>query len=202
MTSSHITRSIRSTRLLAVLLVVNVGLHATAYGEGTPRCRQWLEKVTEHPTHAQAKGVEPQSSAGPSTLSSDPWAIASLTDTDKVAAIECLLGAENDQRPAGFSGATRLDISQTFAPARVNLAALYLISYMYSGHYDHAGAVALRGDDASYVDGKGNYVTTPSAIRRAYRSYRVWFAKVRRIGLAKAQQAGLQPLEGSGLRWY
>jgi hypothetical protein len=95
-----------------------------------------------------------------------------------------------------------LDISQTFAPPQVNLAALYAISYVYSGHYDHAGAVALRGDGASTTDSSGNYVTKPAAIRKAYNSYRAWFAKVRQLGLACANEKGLQPLEGSGLTWY
>ena len=113
-----------------------------------------------------------------------------MTDTEKVKAIECLLEAENDLRPAAFSGATRFDISQTFAPARVNLAALYAVSYVYSGHYDHAAAVALRGDDASYTDSSGNYVTKASAIHKAYQAYRAWFAKACPMGgLTNAQHA-------------
>jgi len=62
--------------------------------------------------------------------------------------------------------------------------------------------VALRGEDASYTDSSGNYVTKANAIHKAYKAYREWFTKVRQIGLASAQQSGLQPLAGTGLRWY
>jgi hypothetical protein len=133
---------------------------------------------------------------------SDPWSVASLSEAKKLQAIECFLTVENDLRPAAFGGAVRFDVSQTFAQPHVNLAALYAISYIYSGRYDHAAAVALRGEDASYTDSSGNYVTKPSAIHKAYKAYREWFTKVRQLGLARAQEAGLQPLEGSGLRWY
>ena len=117
-------------------------------------------------------------------------------------AIECLLGEDNDLRPAAFGGSVRLEVSQTFAIPTANLAALYAISYIYSGHYDHAAAVALRGDDASFTDSNGNYVTKASAIQKAYKAYRAWFVKVREMGLASAQKSGLQPLEGTGLSWY
>jgi hypothetical protein len=175
-----------------------------AHAEDSPICRQWLEKVTQAPKDVEARAAVP---AGGSTaaivgFSSDPWDIASISETAKLKAIQCLLGAENDTKTAAFSGANRFDISQTFAPAEVNLAALYAISYIYSGHYDHAAAVALRGEDASYTDSSGNYVTKANAIHKAYKAYREWFTKVRQIGLASAQQSGLQPLAGTGLRWY
>jgi len=117
--------------------------------------------------------------------------------------MRCLLEAENDLRPAAISGAVRLEVSQTFAPAQVNLAALYAISYIYTGRYDHSAAVALRGEDASSTDSRGSYVVTnASAVHRAYKAYRAWFTKVQQQGLAGAQKSGLQPLDGSGLRWY
>jgi hypothetical protein len=203
MTGSRTTLSTRS-RLLLALVVASLGLQTMAYAEDSPICHQWLEKVAQAPKHVQAKvaASEGGSTAAIVGLSSDPWDVASLTEPEKLNAIECLLGAENDLRPAAFSGVTRFDISQTFAPAHVNLAALYAVSYIYSGHYDHAAAVALRGADASYTDSHGNYVTKASTIHKAYKAYRAWFAKVRQMGLASAQQSGLQPLEGTGLRWY
>ena len=203
MTSLRITLSTRS-RLLLVLVVASLGLQTMAHAEDSPTCRQWLEKVAQVPKHVQAKVAAPVegSTAAIVGLSPDPWDVASMTEPEKLNAIQCLLGAENDLRPAVFSGVTRFDISQTFAPVHVNLAALYVVSYIYSGHYDHAAAVALRGDDASTTDSNGNYVTKASAIHKAYKAYRAWFAKVRQIGLANAQKSGLQPLEGTGLRWY
>lgn len=208
MTSPRTTRSIRSrnrsSRRILFLFVLGLGLHTTAYAEDSPACRRWLDEVAQEPQHVQKKKANVGSGQAGAVVrpSSDPWEVASLPEAEKMKAIECLLSAENDLRPAAFSGATRFDISQMFAPARVNLAALYAVSYIYSGHYDHAAAVALRGDDASYTDSSGSYVTKPSAIHEAYKAYRAWFVKVRQIGLVKAQRAGVQPLAGTGLRWY
>ncbi len=203
MTNSHTTLSIRS-RLLLALVVVSLGLQTMAHAENSPTCRRWLDRVTQAPKDVQARTALSGrgSTAAIIGLSSDPWNLASLSEAEKLNAIQCLLGAENDTKPAAFSGANRFDISQTFAPARVNLAALYAISYIDSGRYDHAAAVALRGDDASYTDSSGNYVTKASAIHKAYKAYRAWFAKVRQMGLASARQSGLQPLAGTGLSWY
>ena len=163
-----------------------------------------MEKIIERPKHVQAKGLV--SGRGPTAPiaapSADPWDVASFSEAEKLNAIQCLLGAENDLKPAALSGATRFDVLQIFAPARVNLAALYTVSYIYTGRYDHAAAVALRGEDASYTDSTGNYATKASAIHNACRAYRVWFTKVRQRGLVSAQRAGLQPLDGTGLRWY
>ena len=125
-----------------------------------------------------------------------------MSEGEKVRAIECLLKAEPDLRPAAFSGATRLDVSQLFAPATANLAALYAISYLYEGRFEHASAVALRGANASAADRNGFYVTKPDAIHRAYAAYRAWFAHVKRMGIAGARQAGLSPLAGTELAWY
>jgi hypothetical protein len=165
-------------------------------------CEQWLERVTQGPKHAEAKTTPASGSGAIGAADPDPWGVASLSEAEKLKAIECLLTAENNAKPAAFSGANRFDISQTFAQARVNLAALYAISYIYSGHYDHAAAVALRGENASSTDPKGNYVTKASAIHKAYAAYRSWFAKVRTVGLANARQANMQPLQGTGLSWY
>jgi hypothetical protein len=171
-----------------------------AHAENSPTCRRWIAEVTKG---GQVGASEAKKS--PTSLlvpESDPWGVASLSEAEKLQAIECFLTLENDNGPAAFGGAVRLDVSQTFAQAHVNLAALYAISYVYSGHYDHAAAVALRGQGASTTNSSGNYVTKPAAIRKAYISYRAWFAKVRQLGLARAQEKGIQPLEGSGLTWY
>jgi hypothetical protein len=93
-------------------------------------------------------------------------------------------------------------VSQIFAPVQVRLAALYAISYIYTGRYDHASAVALRGDGAYSSDALGRYVTNDGAVASAYRYYRHWFAKVRQVGLAEAQSKRVNPLDGSGLEWY
>jgi len=164
-----------------------------------PKCGRWIAEVTKG---GQAGTSEEKAPTPILVPESDPWGVASLSEADKLQAIECFLTLENDLRPAAFRGAVRLDVSQPFAQPHVNLAALYAISYVYTGHYDHAAAVALRGEGASSTDSSGNYVTKSVAIRKAYSSYRRWFAIVRQLGLAHAQEKGLQPLEGSGLTWY
>lgn len=186
---------------MAVLLAM--GTHAMAHAESSPTCRRWTAEVTQGSKGGQAGASETTKSPISLTVpESDPWGVASLSDDEKLQAIQCFLRLENDLEPAAFGGAMRFDVSQTFAPPHVNLAALYAISYVYSGRYGHAAAVALRGEGASSTDPSGNYVTKPAAVHKAYKAYRSWFTKVQRLGLAQAQEKGLQPLEGSGLTWY
>ena len=181
------------------VLIVSVGFYVPAHAEDAATCSRWLNRVAAT-DHAQPREVA-TSSVNTSTRT-DPWNISSLPESVKMEAIQCLLNAEDDLRPAAFSGATRTNTSQLFAPARVNLAALYLISYIYTGHYDHAAAIALRGPNAEAKDDNGLYETKPEAIHIAYKAYREWYAKVRKIGFAKAHQENLQPLAGTGLYWY
>jgi hypothetical protein len=203
-------------RWVLALVILNLGLYDLAYAErfeDLQTCRQWLDRVAESPYHGPTKEeplerlspeqIEEQLEAIASAFSDpDPWRVARLTETEKLNAIQCLLEAQNDLRPASFGGVTRLDVSQIFAPVRANLAALFAISYIYNGRYDHADAVALQGDNASYSDSDGFYATKSSAVHKAYQAHRAWFAKVRQIGLARAKQAGLQPLDDTDLDWY
>ena len=203
MTFLLITRSIRSRISMVTLVLIFLGTPSAAFAGNSHACRRWLKRVARGPTPVSEKGATREGGADAAVeLSHDPWQVASLSEAEKVEAIQCLLGTEDDLRPAAFSGAMRLDTSQTFAPAPVNLAALYAISYIYSGRFDHAAAVALRGENASYTDSSGNYVTKVSATRKAYQAYRTWFAKASKIGFTDAHRAGLQPLDDTGLRWY
>ena len=209
MKRSHIECNARRTRLgrwLFAFVIGNLWACDTAYAKASPACRLWLAKVVHEPKHRPAKTASDKGLAAKMAMAGfaapDPLDIASLTEADKLEAIQCLLGAENDLRPASFSGVTRLDVSQLFAPARANLAALYMISYIYSGRAGHAGAVALRGENAWDRDVHYVYATKQEAVHRAYRAYRLWFARVRPIGLERARREGLQPLDGTGLSWY
>ncbi len=199
---SHTILNIRRViSVLAAVLILGFVLTGSAQAQTPSRCRRWLDKVVQSSGRLHALPWENQI-AVTEDLPSDPWGVASLSDNDKLEAIECLLTAENDMRPAAFSGAMRLEISQTFSQAHVDIAALYAITYIYLGRFDHAGAIALRGEGASYTDHNGNYVTRASAIHKAYKAYRVWFEKVRHEGLEAARVSGALPLDGSGLRWY
>jgi hypothetical protein len=108
--------------------------------------------------------------------------------------IDCLLQMEGNKHPAKFSGATKPYVSQLFKPATVEVAALYYISYLYYQKWDHADAVALRDPNGE--------VNSPRAIQRVYKSYRKWFREVRKVGLAHAREAKLDPLDGTAIRWY
>jgi hypothetical protein len=132
----------------------------------------------------------------------DPWKVSSLSDKNKLDAIQCFLSAEGDKRKALIGGVTRYDVSQTFALPDVELAALYAISYIYTGRYDHASAIALRGSGAYISDKTGDYVTSDEAVKRAYSAYREWFNRLHTIGFTAAKSANLQPLDGTGLSWY
>lgn len=174
-------------------------------GAGMNSCQKWTSRlidVNSRGSEFRSRLVMSETHNFSSRNNADPWSISSLHDDDKLEAIRCLLGEEADVRSASMSGATRFDTSQIFATATANLAALYAISYIYNDRYDHASAVALRGEGASYIDESGAYATSPEAIKRAYIAYHEWFKKIQEIGLENARDAGLQPLDGSGLSWY
>lgn len=127
-----------------------------------------------------------------------------MTESQRLDVIECLLGLEGSTELGTPWGQTRPEVSQLFSKSTpASLSALYMISYVYTGNYRHADAVALRGDGAQ---GKGEdgffYVTSSDAVVKAYKSYHRWFDEVRLVGIESAKAAGLDPLKGSGLSWY
>jgi hypothetical protein len=133
----------------------------------------------------------------------DPYGVSSLTEPEIVAAMGCLLSLEENTHGANFSGATWAGVSQLFAfPTPINLAALYYISYLYTGNWKHGSAIALRGPGADSSDTHGFYVTRQEAVHKAYASYRRWYEEVKRVGLAGARERKLDPLEGTGTWWY
>jgi hypothetical protein len=87
-------------------------------------------------------------------------------------------------------------------PAPINLAALYYISYLYTGNWKHGSAIALRGPEVESTDTPGLYATRQEAVHKAYASYRRWYEEVKRVGLPRAREKKLDPLEGTGLSWY
>jgi hypothetical protein len=44
-------------------------------------------------------------------------------------------------------------------------------------------------------------LNTKRLVEAAYRSYRKWFEKVKEIGLGKAREQKIDPLDGSGISW-
>ena len=77
--------------------------------------------------------------------------------------------------------------------ASIEIAALYYASYLFESNWEHAGSVVL-------VDDNGN-INTSEVVEKAFKSYREWFQKVQKIGLRRARELKLHPLEASGVRW-
>jgi hypothetical protein len=115
------------------------------------------------------------------------------TDKEVMQAIQCLLTCRGNMKIAGFGGATRSEVSQSFPPATVELAALFYISYLFEGRWDHADGVALCDE---------NSINPEGAISAAYGGYLKWFAQIRKLGIAEARRRHLSPLSGTGFQWY
>ena len=116
------------------------------------------------------------------------------TDQEVVEAISCLLHLKGDKRPARFSGVTSTNVSQMLPKATIELAALYYISYLYDGQWQHADGVALWNR-------KGE-INLPGSIEKAYGAYEEWFSIVKTIGINTAKNRHMDPLKGTNLYWY
>ena len=119
-----------------------------------------------------------------------------LTEKETLIFIECLLQLEGNRNKASFGGAVRTDASSVPQFTPVEVAALYYISYLFYQKFDHSNAsvVALADDSGEF--------SSKNSVKKAYKSYRKWFKKVKRMGLNQARQQKLDPLSGSGVAWY
>lgn len=118
---------------------------------------------------------------------------ANLPESKRVEMIACLLRLKGDRSP--FWGvATNNSVSQTFGPSPLEVVALFNISYIFYGNKDFADAMVLVDED-----GKQN---SNESIDIAYKAYKKWFKTVKKIGLEEARKQKLDPLDGSGVRWY
>lgn len=109
--------------------------------------------------------------------------------------IACLLKLKGKTYSSEFSVFTDGGISNSSrrpSPS-VEVLALYSISYFYHQDWKHAYSIRL------YENGKKNKKST---IKKAYKAYQSWFEKVKEIGLEEARKQKLDPLAGSGVRWY
>jgi len=206
----------RSTIILIALWFMPAALHGKPSARpssllGTDICSSWYSKVDPdvHTADGDSRPTTQEKTDLPQKVLqkqieqvSDPDNVKALTDDQTMTAISCLLNLEGKTRPSKMGGATRRDVSQLFATAPINLAALYYISYLYTQNWKHAAAIALRGPSASSNDGHGMYVTRQSAIQAAYEAYRKWFSQVKQNGLAHSRASGLSPLAGTNLEWY
>ena len=109
------------------------------------------------------------------------------SEREVIEAIGCLLQLGRDQRPARFGDATTVDVSQILPSATIELAALYYISHVYDGDWQHAGGVARW-------NGKG-VMNPPGSNETAHAAYRKWFQRVKAIGIRpRGANAGTAPI--------
>jgi len=139
-------------------------------------CTKWMNKVV------------PDLGGGALLEDSTP------SDQEIFEAISCLLQLQGDKRQARFGGVTRLEVSQILPTTTIELAALYYISYLYDGRWQHADGVALWN--------RNGVINPPGSVETAYMAYKKWFEKVKKIGLEAARKESLEPLKGTGLYWY
>lgn len=119
-----------------------------------------------------------------------------------IAGIACFLTLEGKKSNGVLYGAKSF-VSQRVPRASIEINALYYISKLFYRGDDFASAVALVGDPVK-VCGKYESILFNSNrdVRRAFKSYRKWFKKVKTVGLEEARKQKLDPLDGSGVRWY
>lgn len=109
-------------------------------------------------------------------------------------ATECLLKLKGKTSPSNFSSMFGLNHSSRFPPPTIEVVALYYISSLYHKTWRHSNGIIL-------TDRKGKK-NTKKSIQTAYKAYQAWFERVKEIGLEKAREQGLDPLDGTGVRWY
>ena len=125
---------------------------------------------------------------------------SALSDREIEEGIGCLLELKGQKNKARFYGDTRNNYNKSEGfkppknPASVEIAALYYASYLFYDNWEHAGSVVLY-DEAT------RKTNTRKIAERAFKSYQEWYKKMLEIGLRKARERKLSPLEGSGISW-
>lgn len=186
-----------SYRILIVLVCIVGGAFASddflMTKASCNSCDKWHSKVDpEIAFDEPSKSLEKKEKATDALTISMSAKFSDAQEFFKAA--ECLLKLEGRSKKARIFGATRSDVSQTFDSARIDVAALYYISYIFYERWDHAGAIALLDEH--------NNLDDDEIVKRAFSSYRKWLAKVRELGLESARRKKLDPLADSGISWY
>jgi hypothetical protein len=163
-------------KLVGVIMIVSLNVWNSALAKD---CSKWQSKVDSKIVYV---GTVPR--------------LSEFTPDEKMEAISCLLSLEGRKFEGEMYGVTRFNISQTLPRATVEIGALYYIRSIYYGKWDHCSGVAL-------VDLDGNF-NSNAAVAIAYESYKKWFEKVKRVGLSKALEAGLDPMDDclDAIWWY
>ncbi|HMM79845.1 MAG TPA: hypothetical protein PKC65_07480 [Pyrinomonadaceae bacterium] len=163
-----------------LLIAITIGFVAAANAQD---CNYWWDKA------------DPKETTSGSVVDD-------TVPTNVIAGIECLLKLEGRKKVGVRSGA-KPEISHRVPEASVEINALYTISELFCGSDDFADAIALLSEPA---ESEGEFQTlklnSEQYVTKAFGSYRKWFEKVKKIGLEEARKQKLDPLAGSGVRWY
>jgi hypothetical protein len=183
--------------LFGSIVFLCMGVYQSAKGamlmQDGERCKYWQAKVD--PSIESSKKTADISKDGSTVDSSLASKVNDEDDTNVLDAIECLLKLKGKASPSRFSSGTiGYNLSTRFPPPTVEVAALYYVSYLYHKKWRHAQAMVLMDSE-----GKKN---TKKSIKTAYKAYQIWFEKVKGIGLERARQQNLTPLDGTDVRWY
>ena len=107
--------------------------------------------------------------------------------------IECLLKLEGNKRKASVGANRSIYTSDVNIPnPTVEIAALVYISDIFKGSPD----IPVRR-----LYDKNPNATIDETVKKAYKYYREWFEEVKRVGLVKARQLGLDPLKNRDVHW-
>jgi hypothetical protein len=173
-------RTVNKIIILAVLLFVVPSVMAQKF-KSTDVCYRWQTQVD-----VSLQRIEIDESK--------------LSNAETLEGIGCLLKLKGNKKKARFDGYTRLNLNASSSapkikrPATVEIAALYYASYIFYNDWEHAGSVQIYDADTEKTNTKRN-------VERAYKSYQKWFQRVLEIGLEKAREQKLDPLEGSEVAW-
>lgn len=79
----------------------------------------------------------------------------------------------------------------------LQVEALYMINSLFFEDFDSFSPCTVLKNEAgteATIDGE--------IINKAYTAYEAWFAKVKEMGISAAKAAKLDPLDGTGIKWY
>jgi hypothetical protein len=163
-------------RLAGVIIMAGLNISNMALAED---CSKWQSKVDSSIVYS---GVIPKPSE--------------LTPDEKMKAISCLFYMEGRKCEGQLFGVTKFNISQILPRASIEIGALYYIRSIYYGKWDHCNGVAI-------VDSNRD-MNKDEAVAKVYESYKKWFEKVKQIGLKKALEMGLDPMDDclDAIWWY
>lgn len=120
--------------------------------------------------------------------------VKNKTQEDIFFGIDCLLQLKGKKAESNVGGASSGYVSRIFGATSVEVAALYYVSYLFYQKWDHA--------DAPFLVDKRKKLNSNKSVSMAYKAYEKWLRRVKELGLEEARRQKLDPLAGSGVKWY